>query len=259
MRSTRLAGGRCASSSLICRRSHGTRTLHSDRRPELCPGYVLSVLRWRRQPQCRSEEARSVARGAEKSGQSPVSHRSVVSGPIATTFVTFEPGQPPVSVASDVAARVILDRPDEMHEHVTPPAPLRGRRVMVRSAWRPGRRHLRQADNDKHSRWRNEMKRFVTKSRSSARHRARFSRVRVGNTERYPWKKAWTPELHMVCPRSRSGPSLSNDHKSCAKRGVDSGPSTSLFISRSSYSGSSPAPAFPIAPPLPDSRLGRSC
>jgi hypothetical protein len=153
----------------------------------------------------------------------------------------------------------ILDRLDEMHHHVTPPAPLLGRRVLVQCDCRPARLNVRLSDNEEHSHRRREMKRFVTESRSSARHRVRVSRVRVGNTERYPWKKAWTPEFHMVRPRSRSGPALPNSHKSCAGRGVISGPSTSLLISRSSCSGLSPAPAFPTIPRSPGARLERNC
>ncbi len=155
---------------------------------------------------------------------------------ILTTFVRLEPGQPPVSAASDVAVIVILDRVDEMHPHVTSPAPLLGRRVLVRCDSRPTRLNVGLSDSDENSYQRIEMKRFVTESRSSARHRVPVSRVKVGNIERYPWKKAWIPEFHMVRPRSRSGAALPNSHKSCAGRGFLSGPSTSLLITQSSCS-----------------------
>ena len=183
--------------------------------------------------------------------QSPVSYRSVVPGPILTTSVTLELGQPPVSFASDLATIVILDRPDEIHAHVTPPAPLLGRRVFVQCDCRPARLNVYLSDKDEHSHWRIEMKRFVTDSRSSVRHRVPVSPVNVGDIERYPWKKAWTPEYHVLRPRSRGGPSISRSQKWRAPSGLDSGPSTPIIITRTSALSCllhRPSPSHPRSP-----------
>ena len=112
--------------------------------------------------------------------RSPVSHRSVVPEPILTTFVTLEPGQPPVSVASNVAPIIILNRPDEIHFHVTTPLPLLGRYVLDQCDWRSARLNLCRSDNDEYSDRRIEMKLLVTKSRYPARDRVPVSRCRVG-------------------------------------------------------------------------------
>jgi hypothetical protein len=78
---------------------------------------------------CRPDEARSGA-GATRS---PVSHRSAVLELILATFVALEPGQPPVSVASNFAAKVIPGQADEIHVHVMTPAPLLSCRVWDQS------------------------------------------------------------------------------------------------------------------------------
>jgi hypothetical protein len=203
---------------------------------------------------CWDDEARSGA-GATRG---PVSHRSAVLEPILATLIALEPGQSPVSAASGVAMIVILDRLDEMHHHVTPPAPLLGRRVLVQCDCRPTQLNVCRSDNDENSHRRIEMKQFVMEFRSSAHHPVPVSRVRVGNHERHPGKMAWTPECHMLRPRSRSGPSFSRSQKRRAQRGLNSGPSISLLISRSSCFGLSPAPAFPITPRSPGDRLERN-
>jgi hypothetical protein len=203
---------------------------------------------------CWDDEAHSDA-GATRG---PVSHRSAVLEPILTTLITLEPGQSPVSAASGVAMIVILDRLDEMHHHVTPPAPLLGRRVLVQCDCRPTQLNVCRSDNDENSHRRIEMKRFVMESRSSAQHPVPVSRVRVGNHERHPGKMAWTLECHMLRPRSRSGPSFSRSQKRRAQRGLNSGPSISLLISTSSCFGLSPAPAFPITPRSHGDRLERN-
>ena len=203
---------------------------------------------------CWPDEARSGA-GATRG---PVSHRSAVLAPILTTFVRVKPGQSPVSAASGVAVIVILDRLDELLPHITPAPPLLGRLVLVRCGRRPARRSVSLSENDEYCQRRFEMKRGVTESRSSARFCVPVSRVRVGNIERCPWKKAWTLECHMPRPRSRSGPSLSRSQNWRAARGRDSGPSTSLLISRSSRSGFSAAPAFPSIARSPNTRLERN-
>jgi hypothetical protein len=203
---------------------------------------------------CWDDEAHSDA-GATRG---PVSHRSAVLEPILTTLITLEPGQSPVSAASGVAMIVILDRLDEMHHHVTPPAPLLGRRVLVQCDCRPTQLNVCRSDNDENSHRRIEMKQFVMEFRYSAHHPVPVSRVRVGNHERHPGKMAWTPECHMLRPRSRSGPSFSRSQKRRAQRGLNSGPSISLLISRSSCFGLSPAPAFPITPRSHGDRLERN-
>jgi len=203
---------------------------------------------------CWDDEAHSDA-GATRG---PVSHRSAVLEPILTTLIALEPGQSPVSAASGVAMIDILDRLDEMHHHVTPPAPLPGRRVLVQCDCRPTQLNVGRSDTDENSHRRIEMKRFVMESRSSAHHPVLVSRVRVGNHERHPGKMAWTLECHMPRPRSRSGPSFSRSQKTRAQRGVNSGPSISLLISRSSCFGLSPAPAFPITPRSHGDRLERN-
>jgi hypothetical protein len=167
-------------------------------------------------------------------------------------------GQPPVSVGSDIVPRINSDRSDEMPTHVTSPAPLLGRRVLVQCAGRPARRNVRPLDIDEHSHGRIEMTRYVSTSRSSARHRARVSQVRVGNTERYPWKKAWTPEFHTQRPQLCCGIFLRSRQNSHAMRGVNSGPSTSLFISRDSHTGSSLAQACATLPRSTRCRFGTS-
>ena len=203
---------------------------------------------------CRPDEARSGA-GATRG---PVSHRSVYPEPTLTTFVRLEPGQPPVSGASGVAVIVLLDRLDELLPHITPAPPLLGRLVLVQCGRRPARRSVSLSENDEYCQRRFEMKRCVTETRSSARFCVPVSRVRVGNIERCPWKKAWTPEFPMPRPRSRSGPSCSRSQKWRAARGRDSGPSTSLLMSRSSSSGFSAAPAFPSIARSPNTRLERN-
>ena len=203
---------------------------------------------------CRPDEARSGA-GATRG---PVSHRSVYPEPTLTTFITLEPGQPPVSAASGVAMSVILDRLDEMRTHVTSPAPLQGRRALVRCDSRPNRLKVGLSDSEENSHRRIEMKRFVMESRSSAHHPVPVSRVRVGNHERHPGKKAWTPEFHTPRPRSRSVPSFSRSQKRRAQCGFYSGPSISLLISTSSCFGLFPAPAFPITPRSHGDRLERN-
>jgi hypothetical protein len=203
---------------------------------------------------CWDDEAHSDA-GATRG---PVSHRSAVLEPILTTLITLEPGQSPVSAASGVAMIVILDRLDEMHHHVTPPAPLLGRRVLVQCDCRPTQLNVCRSDNDENSHRRIEMKRFVTESRSSAHHPDPVSRVGVGNHERHPGKMAWTLECHRRRPQSRSGPSFSRSQKRRAQRGLNSGPSISLLISTSSCFGLFPAPAFPITTRSHGDRLERN-
>jgi hypothetical protein len=178
--------------------------------------------------------------------------------PILTTFITLEPGQSPVRGASGVAVIVILDRLDEMRTHVTSPAPLPGLRLAIKCGYRPSRLTVCLSDCDENSYRRIEMKRFVMEFRYSAHHPVPVSRVRVGNHERHPGKMAWTPECHMLRPRSRSGPSFSRSQKRRAQRGLNSGPSISLLISRSSCFGLSPAPAFPITPRSHGDRLERN-
>jgi hypothetical protein len=167
-------------------------------------------------------------------------------------------GQPPVSVGSDIVPRINSDRSDEIPTHVTPPAPLLGRRVWVQCAGRPAQRNVRPLDIDEHSHRRLKMTRHLMTSRSSAHHRARVIRFRGDTSKRYPWKKAWTPEFHTRRPQPRSSTFLRSSHKSRARRGVNSGPSTSLFISRDSCTGSSLAPACATLPRSTRFRFGTS-
>jgi len=95
---------------------------------------------------CWDDEARSDA-GATRC---PVSHRSVFPEPILATLIALEPGQPPVSVASNFAAMVIPGQADEIHAHVKTPAPLLSCRVWDQSDWQSTQLNVCMSVNDEH-------------------------------------------------------------------------------------------------------------